>query len=180
MGKEFGFEGFLALILSRVCCLDQVLFSLSRYVLCLTKLRRYMQIDLSELVGTFNSSLQTLATTLQTIEKHVTEQNVRLEREKIRLQERRTKLEEEERLLGEEEKKLRKEKKAFSNMLKEVSDSSSDSVLELNVGGENITTLKSTLCSVPGSMLEAMFSGRHALKVVKGRYFLDRDPATFR
>lgn len=34
-----------------------------------------------------------------------------------------------------------------------------DEIVELNVGGEHITTARSTLCSVEGSMLEAMFSG---------------------
>jgi len=58
-----------------------------------------------------------------------------------------------------------------------------DDVLELNVGGDQFTTYKSTLVSTitEGSMLSAMFSGRHALKQdPTGRYFLDRPPEPFR
>lgn len=54
--------------------------------------------------------------------------------------------------------------------------------MRLNVGGKLFTTLRSTLCSVPGSMLEAMFSGRFgspALRDDTGAYFLDRDPSYF-
>ncbi len=36
-----------------------------------------------------------------------------------------------------------------------------DDVVELSVSGKHFTTFKSTLCKYEGSMLEAMFSGRH-------------------
>ena len=39
---------------------------------------------------------------------------------------------------------------------------------------------KSLLTSVPGSALEAMFSGRHELKKVNGRVFIDRDADVFK
>lgn len=58
-----------------------------------------------------------------------------------------------------------------------------DDLVELNVGGVNMTTYKSTLLSkqTEGSMLSAMFSGRHALKQdATGRYFIDRPYKPFR
>jgi BTB/POZ domain len=51
-------------------------------------------------------------------------------------------------------------------------------VVVLNVGGCQFTTSRSTLCSVEGSQLEAMFSGRHvfcAHQMEDGSYFIDRD-----
>ena len=51
-----------------------------------------------------------------------------------------------------------------------------DTVVDLNVGGKHYTTYKATLCTLEGSMLEAMFSGRYPVtKDPKGRYFIDRD-----
>eukprot|EP00123_Amoebidium_parasiticum_P007451 comp18132_c0_seq1/m.18848 comp18132_c0_seq1/g.18848 ORF comp18132_c0_seq1/g.18848 comp18132_c0_seq1/m.18848 type:complete len:513 (-) comp18132_c0_seq1:33-1571(-) len=53
-------------------------------------------------------------------------------------------------------------------------------IITLNVGGQPITTTRSTLCRLPDSMLAAMFSGRHRLATDKeGRYFIDRDPKYF-
>eukprot|EP00123_Amoebidium_parasiticum_P010362 comp20058_c0_seq1/m.24651 comp20058_c0_seq1/g.24651 ORF comp20058_c0_seq1/g.24651 comp20058_c0_seq1/m.24651 type:complete len:532 (-) comp20058_c0_seq1:91-1686(-) len=53
-------------------------------------------------------------------------------------------------------------------------------VIRLNVGGAKYETTRSTLCSVPNSMLCAMFSGRHRLFAdQEGRIFLDRDPEAF-
>lgn len=57
-----------------------------------------------------------------------------------------------------------------------------EEIIRLNVGGVLFTTLRSTLCSVPGSMLEAMFSGRFGSPSTRdetGAYFLDRDPTYF-
>jgi hypothetical protein len=51
-------------------------------------------------------------------------------------------------------------------------------VVVLNVGGCQFTTSRSTLCSVQGSQLEAMFSGRHAFcahQMEDESYFIDRD-----
>jgi len=56
----------------------------------------------------------------------------------------------------------------------------SESIVELNVGGKHFTTFLSSLCKYEGSMLEAMFSGRHPLsKDAKGRYFIDRPAEPF-
>jgi hypothetical protein len=63
------------------------------------------------------------------------------------------------------------------------SPAQADQIVELNVGGENMTTYRSTLCASQGSMLAAMFSGRWEEKLQKdkdGRYFLDHDPYCMR
>jgi hypothetical protein len=54
------------------------------------------------------------------------------------------------------------------------------SVVELNVGGRHFTTSLSTLTKYPGSMLAAMFSGRHDTSSDKdGRHFIDWDADRF-
>lgn len=57
-----------------------------------------------------------------------------------------------------------------------------DEIVQLNVSGvtEGFTVRKSLLCSVQGSSLQAMFSGRHSLNKIDGRIFIDRDPDVFR
>lgn len=53
-------------------------------------------------------------------------------------------------------------------------------VVTLNIGGKKFSTYKSTLTKYPGSLLEAMFSGRHVLaQDEKGRVFVDRSPQMF-
>jgi len=55
------------------------------------------------------------------------------------------------------------------------------SIVKLNVGGEEVETLRSTFLSQRGSLLESMFSGKHPVETDQsGRYFLDRDPETFK
>ena len=53
--------------------------------------------------------------------------------------------------------------------------------MQLNVGGETkgFTVRKALLTSVPGSALEAMFSGRHTLHKIDGKVFIDRNPDIF-
>ena len=54
-------------------------------------------------------------------------------------------------------------------------------VVNLNVGGQKVSTSLSTLCRFPDSMLGAMFSGRHEVPLdEEGRYFIDRDGTHFR
>eukprot|EP00697_Spironema_sp_BW2_P008492 gnl/Spiro4/23100_TR11423_c0_g1_i1.p2 gnl/Spiro4/23100_TR11423_c0_g1~~gnl/Spiro4/23100_TR11423_c0_g1_i1.p2 ORF type:complete len:215 (+),score=70.60 gnl/Spiro4/23100_TR11423_c0_g1_i1:44-646(+) len=54
-------------------------------------------------------------------------------------------------------------------------------IVQLNVSGECFSTRLSTLTRVRGSMLEAMFSGRHELaRDTDGRVFIDRPSAPFR
>lgn len=56
----------------------------------------------------------------------------------------------------------------------------SENIVKVNVGGRIFTTRRSTLCAVPGSFLEAMFSGRHKEEVDEdGVVFIDRDPTFF-
>lgn len=53
--------------------------------------------------------------------------------------------------------------------------------IKLDVGGVKFTTLRSTLQAVPGSMLEAFFSGRHKNEPdEEGYHFIDRDGTHFR
>ena len=52
--------------------------------------------------------------------------------------------------------------------------------VELDIGGTRHVTSVSTLRSRPGSMLDAMFSGRHAvIEEEDGSVFLDRDGSAF-
>lgn len=56
-----------------------------------------------------------------------------------------------------------------------------ESKIKLDIGGHQYTTSLSTLTREDNSMLSAMFSGRHELKVEKdGSYFIDRDGVHFR
>jgi len=53
-------------------------------------------------------------------------------------------------------------------------------IVELNVGGQCISSTLKTLTSFPDSTLGQMFSGRHDLpKDKNGAYFIDRDPRPF-
>lgn len=52
--------------------------------------------------------------------------------------------------------------------------------ISLNVRGDILETSVEALTQVPGSGLEAMFSGRHSLTKVGGRPFVDKDPAIFK
>jgi small-conductance mechanosensitive channel len=76
-----------------------------------------------------------------------------------------------------------REKSAFAEEKARVQDVNErlSSIVKLNVGGTCVDTSRTTLTSQKGSMLEAMFSGRH--KVNKddcGRFFFDRDGDTFK
>ena len=57
-----------------------------------------------------------------------------------------------------------------------------EDIVELNVRGDTsgFMVSRKLLCSVQGSALEAMFSGRHALPKIDGKIFVDRDPTIFR
>ena len=60
-------------------------------------------------------------------------------------------------------------------------NSSSSDLLTLDIGGQmTIKVSRSVLTRVKGSALEAMFSGRHTLKVTNdGAIFIDRDADVF-
>jgi hypothetical protein len=84
-------------------------------------------------------------------------------------------LEREKQSLAAEKAHLNTEKKVMSERYK-----ITDKVLELNVGGKHFSTFLSTICKYEGSMLAAMFSGRHSLiQDSRGRYFIDRPGESF-
>ncbi len=59
---------------------------------------------------------------------------------------------------------------------------SDDDIIDLNIGGQKLTTTRSTLCQVEGSLLASMFSGRweDSLKRDKdGAIFFDFSPQHF-
>jgi len=83
--------------------------------------------------------------------------------------------EEDRKRLEQEKASFHKEKELMSQRYK-----IDDLIIELNVGGRDFTSFKTTLCKIEDSMLAAMFSGRHPLtKDSRGRYFIDRDPVAF-
>ena len=77
---------------------------------------------------------------------------------------------------------VRQEKSAFQELTKILNEVHFSSTVKLNVGGKIYKTTLDTLRKDPGSMLCAMFSGRHELKQDKedGAYFIDRDGKLFR
>ena len=62
------------------------------------------------------------------------------------------------------------------------SDMPDDAIVNLNVGGERISSMQGTLTSCPGSTLSAMFSGTEfpGTKDRDGCCFIDRNPKFFR
>ena len=54
-----------------------------------------------------------------------------------------------------------------------------EDIIDLDVGGLHMTTTKKTLTKFEGSVLEAMFSGRHTLPKHNNRVFIDRDGHIF-
>eukprot|EP01059_Diplonema_ambulator_P021390 TRINITY_DN3551_c0_g1_i2.p1 TRINITY_DN3551_c0_g1~~TRINITY_DN3551_c0_g1_i2.p1 ORF type:complete len:377 (+),score=116.83 TRINITY_DN3551_c0_g1_i2:173-1303(+) len=62
------------------------------------------------------------------------------------------------------------------------SDKPDDAIINLNVGGEKISSMQGTLTSCPGSTLSAMFSGTEfpGPKDKDGCCFIDRNPKFFR
>ena len=54
-----------------------------------------------------------------------------------------------------------------------------EDIIDLDIGGQHITTTKKTLMRFEGSVLHAMFSGRHQLPKHNGRIFIDRDGKAF-
>lgn len=79
--------------------------------------------------------------------------------------------------------KLEADIELFEKEKKQVSDlnASSSDLLTLDVGGQcKLKVTRSVLTRVKGSALEAMFSGRHTLKLTnEGAIFIDRDADVF-
>jgi len=79
--------------------------------------------------------------------------------------------------------KLDQERATFETEKKSVAATNKvlKSKVKLDVGGTIYHSSRTTLTSMPGSMLEAWFSGRHALEEDEdGRVFIDRDGGTFK
>ena len=76
--------------------------------------------------------------------------------------------------------KLDQEKKRARELEQRISWHCEDARIKLDVGGREFQTTVQTLTSEPGSMLEAMFSGRFAVQREEDQtVFLDRDPTYF-
>lgn len=76
-----------------------------------------------------------------------------------------------------------KAKENFDTELKRMSEvyKIEENKIKLDIGGQQFTTSLLTLTKDSDSMLAAMFSGRHRLKVeTDGSYFIDRDGTHFR
>ena len=63
--------------------------------------------------------------------------------------------------------------------MRQVMGGGSDVIVDVNVGGQVFTTLRTTLCAISGSFLEAIFSGRHKTLLRNGAVFIDRSPKYF-
>lgn len=77
--------------------------------------------------------------------------------------------------LTRERQKLNEEKAVMETFI-----ASASSIVDLNVGGEKISTLRTTLTIIEGSLLAIMFLGNWEDKLIKdanGYIFLDYDPA---
>ena len=87
-------------------------------------------------------------------------------------------------IIEEERAKMRQEVEAYKAeklRMKAVEVSDND-IINLNVGGTKITTKRSTLCQVSGSLLASMFSGRWETSLERdedGRIFFDFNPQYF-
>jgi hypothetical protein len=84
--------------------------------------------------------------------------------------------------ISRKEETLRKEKQRIQMELSRMGDlhKINSKLVTLNVGGQTFTTAAATLCSFPGSFIEAMFSGRHPQsRDDQGNYFIDRSPVVF-
>jgi hypothetical protein len=80
--------------------------------------------------------------------------------------------------------KMRAEVEAYKaeKLRMEAVEVSDDDIINLNVGGEKMTTKRSTLCQVEGSLLASMFSGRWEDSLARdedGRIFFDFNPQYF-
>jgi hypothetical protein len=82
------------------------------------------------------------------------------------------------------EEQLRKDREELdSDRLAAYGDTRPSDVLHLNVGGVKTTVLRSTLTSIPGSMLASKFSGRWDDSIAKdenGHFFIDQEYSLFR
>jgi len=82
------------------------------------------------------------------------------------------------------EEQLKKDREELdSDRFAAYGDTRPSDVLHLNVGGVKTTVLRSTLTSIPGSMLASKFSGRWDDSIAKdenGHFFIDQEYSLFR
>ena len=87
-------------------------------------------------------------------------------------------------LIEEERAKLKAEVEAYKAELQRMNavQVNDDDLIDLNVGGQRLTTTRSTLCQVEGSLLASMFSGRWEDRLKRdkdGAVFFDFNPQYF-
>ena len=87
-------------------------------------------------------------------------------------------------IVEEERAKMRQQIEAYKaeKLRMKAVEVSDDDVINLNVGGTKMTTKRSTLCQVEGSLLSSMFSGRWETSLARdedGRIFFDFNPQYF-
>eukprot|EP00826_Nyctotherus_ovalis_P048143 TRINITY_DN5637_c0_g2_i7.p1 TRINITY_DN5637_c0_g2~~TRINITY_DN5637_c0_g2_i7.p1 ORF type:complete len:362 (-),score=82.97 TRINITY_DN5637_c0_g2_i7:48-1133(-) len=79
-----------------------------------------------------------------------------------------------------EKDKISREKKVIERNERRLKPISSTEIIEMNIGGTHmIATTKETLCKDSNSVLATMFNGKHKLKILEGRVFIDRDGDAF-
>ena len=87
-------------------------------------------------------------------------------------------------IVEEERAKMRQEIEAYKaeKLRMKAVEVSDDDIINLNVGGTKMTTKRSTLCQVKGSLFSSMFSGRWETSLARdedGRIFFDFNPKHF-
>eukprot|EP01125_Pyxidicula_operculata_P012270 TRINITY_DN4028_c0_g1_i2.p1 TRINITY_DN4028_c0_g1~~TRINITY_DN4028_c0_g1_i2.p1 ORF type:complete len:309 (+),score=42.96 TRINITY_DN4028_c0_g1_i2:22-948(+) len=132
------------------------------------------------------NSLDSLDVVLQYIQQarsYLKSEYDKLNKEREELRSEQEELKSRKNQLSQEEKRLILERETFEKEKLIVAEKNlvTDDLVRLNVGGKEFVTTRTTLTSVKGSMLEAMFSGRHQLQPGSdGRFFLDRNPDLFK
>jgi hypothetical protein len=131
--------------------------------------------------------LRELDTAMMSVKKHLLtvfaqvnkarQQNV-VDRQQIEAD--RRALEEERKVVHEREEARRQEEFERKKAEEERRIENPDEIIEVNVGGENFTTTRKTLCIFHRTRLYELFSGEWTGPRTKdGRIFLDRDPKYF-
>ena len=87
-------------------------------------------------------------------------------------------------IVEEERAKMKQEIEAYKaeKLRMKAVEVSDDDIINLNVGGTKMTTKRSTLCQVKGSLFSSMFSGRWETSLARdedGRIFFDFNPQHF-
>lgn len=129
----------------------------------------------------FDNIIQSMSSAKQYMAKQWTE----LRQEKEALLKQKQEIRRDLEMIEREQARLRSERLAFERERTMLESKSllkdTRQVVKLNVGGKTVTTSTTTLRSIKGTMLDAMFSGRHELcRDEEGSVFIDRDFTYFR